>query len=277
MLIRAGYQIVYDCPQPTPMLLMVSLHPSRVPDLVEQGGTRFDPPLAAPLGAPLGATEYTDGFGNVCTRLLAPAGRLTISTTLLIRDGGLPDPVSPAATETPVPELPDEVLVFLLGSRYCDTDRLSDLAWTLFGNTPPGWERVQAVCDYAHDRIGFDYQRADATRSAREAHDGRQGVCRDYAHLAVALCRCLNIPARYCTGYLGDMGTPQPWGVPDFAAWFEAYLGGAWHTFDARNNQPRIGRILMARGRDATDVAIATTFGPCTLAGFSVVTDEVAA
>ena len=268
MRIRAGYQIVYDCPQPTPMLLMVSPHPSRVPDLEAPHLVTYDPPI--------GSHHYTDGFGNTCTRIVAPAGRLTIATDFTVQDSGLVDAYVPGAIQHPVEELPDEVVVYLLGSRYCDTDRLSDTAWSLFANTPPGWARVQAICDWVHNHIVFNYEHASAQRTAWDAYMERRGVCRDYAHLAVAFCRCLNIPARYCTGWLGDIGMPPPYGPMDFAAWFEVYLGGAWHTFDARNNMPRIGRILMARGRDATDVAIATTFGPCLLSDFKVMTDEVA-
>jgi transglutaminase-like putative cysteine protease len=267
MRIRAGYQIVYDCPQPTPMLLMVSPHPSRLPDLDAPHMVTYDPPV--------GSHQYSDGFGNLCTRITAPPGRITITTDLTVTDSGQPDTLSPHAIQHPVEELPDEVLVYLLGSRYCDTDRLSDTAWALFGHTPNGWARVQAVCDWVHNHITFGYEHASSQRTAWDAYMGRHGVCRDYTHLAVTFCRCLNIPTRYCTGWLGDMGTPPPYGPMDFAAWFEVYLGGEWHTFDARNNTPRIGRILMARGRDATDVAIATTFGPCTLADFRVMTDEV--
>jgi transglutaminase-like putative cysteine protease len=193
----------------------------------------------------------------------------------VVRDSGQPDNIVPGARQHPVEDLPEETLVFLLGSRYCETDRLTDVAWGLFGHTTPGWARVQAICDYVHNHIAFGYEHARATKTAWEAFHERRGVCRDYAHLAVAFCRAMNIPARYCTGYLGDMGTPPPYGVMDFAAWFEVYLGGAWHTFDARNNTPRIGRVLMARGRDAADVAIATTFGPNLLEGFTVWTDEV--
>ncbi len=193
----------------------------------------------------------------------------------MVRDSGQPDNIVPGARQHPVEDLPEETLVFLLGSRYCETDRLTDVAWGLFGHTTPGWARVQAICDYVHNHIAFGYEHARATKTAWEAFHERRGVCRDYAHLAVAFCRAMNIPARYCTGYLGDMGTPPPYGVMDFAAWFEVYLGGAWHTFDARNNTPRIGRVLMARGRDAADVAIATTFGPNLLEGFTVWTDEV--
>jgi transglutaminase-like putative cysteine protease len=269
MHISAGCQMTYDCPQPTPMLLTISPHPSREPDLLAPQRVSFNPPIPF--------RQYLDGFGNTCTRIVAPAGRLEISTALIARDSGLVDPVLPMAMQHPVENLPDEMLVFLLGSHYCDVDRLADIAWKLFGQGPTGWGRVQSICDFTHSRIKFGYEHARPTRTASEAFYEQRGVCRDYAHLAVTLCRCVNIPARYCTGFLGDIGTPKPWGTMDFAAWFEVYLDGAWHTFDARNNTPRIGRILMARGRDATDVAIATTFGPNTLANFSVFTDEVLA
>lgn len=172
-------------------------------------------------------------------------------------------------------DLPEEALLFLLGSRYCETDRLSETAWNLFGQTPAGWGRVQAICDYVHRHITFGYEHARMARTALEAFHDRTGVCRDYTHLAVAFCRCMNIPARYCTGYLGDIGVPPPYGTPDFAAWFEAFLDGHWYTFDARNNVPRIGRVLIARGRDASDVALSSTFGPNLLASFRVWTDEV--
>jgi len=267
MRITAGCQITYDCPQPTPMLLTVSPHPSREPDLIGPAELSFDPPIPS--------RSYVDGFGNRCTRIVAPPGRLTISTRLTVVDPGTTDVQVPAAWQRRVEDLPDEMLIYLLGSRYCDTDRLSDMAWSLFGQGPAGWTLVQNICDFVHERIAFGYEHARATRTASEAFEERRGVCRDYAHLAVTLCRCLNIPARYCTGYLGDIGMPPPYGPMDFAAWFEVYLDDRWHTFDARNNTPRIGRILMARGRDATDVAIATTFGPCTLSGFNVFTDEV--
>ena len=269
MRIHAGYDIAFDCSQPTPMLLQIAVHPSRTHDLLTPSVIQFDPPVAA--------THYLDGFGNCCTRIVAPPGRLSISTRFDIQDSGEPDPVTPGAAEHAVQDLPDDVLVYLLGSRYCDTDRLHDIAWSLFGSSAPGWSRVQAICDFAHERIKFNYMDARVTRTAWEGYQERIGVCRDYAHLAVALCRCMNIPARYCTGYLGDMGTPPPYADGDFSAWFEAYLGGAWHTFDARFNVPRIGRILIARGRDATDCAISTTFGSARLAAFTVITDEAPA
>jgi transglutaminase-like putative cysteine protease len=267
MRIHAGCDITYDCPQPTPMLLMVSPHPSRMADLIGPHQLHFDRPVAP--------RDYTDSFGNTCTRIVAPVGRLVISTRFTVEDSGQPDRILPYAHQRPIEQLPDAMLMFLLGSRYCDTDRFAELAWQLFGNGPTGWARVQAICDFVHHRIAFGYEHARATRTAHEAYAEQRGVCRDYAHLAVTLCRAVNIPARYCTGYLGDIGMAPPYGPMDFAAWFEVFLDDRWHTFDARNNTPRIGRILMARGRDATDVAIVTSFGPCTLAGFNVITDEV--
>ena len=267
MQIRAGYELVYDCPQPTPMLLMLSVHPSRSGDLLTPHEMSFDPPVDA--------THYRDGFNNVCTRIVAPAGRLKISSEFIVGDPGTPDVVVPEAEQHPVQELPDETLVYLLGSRYCETDRLSETAWSLFANAPRGWGRVQAICDYVHERVTFGYQFARPTKTAWEVFMERQGVCRDFAHLAVAFCRCMNIPARYCTGYLGDIGIEAVDEPMDFSAWFEVYLGGHWHTFDARHNTPRIGRILMGRGRDASDVAISTTFGPCILSSFRVITDEL--
>jgi transglutaminase-like putative cysteine protease len=220
---------------------------------------------------------YRDSFGNWCTRIVAPKGRTRVSADAVVNDSGSPDIVVRQARQLPVPELPEETLLFLLGSRYCETDRLSETAWNLFGNAPTGWDRVQAICDYVHHHITFGYEHARMTRTALEALHDRTGVCRDYAHLAVAFCRCMNIPARYCTGYLGDIGVPPPYGPMDFAAWFEAFLDGQWYTFDARNNTPRIGRVLIARGRDASDVAISSTFGPNALASFKVWTDEVPA
>jgi len=266
MQIRLGYELIYNFPQPTPMILALSIHYSRASDIIIPDYLTTDPPV--PIGG------YRDGFGNWCTRLVAPGGRIRIKTDALVRDTGKPDGVFPDAQQHAVEELPEETLVFLLGSRYCETDLLSEAAWDMFGQTRPGWARVQAICDYVHNRIAFDYMQALPTRTAWEAFNTGIGVCRDYAHLAIAFCRCLNIPARYCTGYLGDMGTLPPYGVGDFAAWFEVYLGGGWRIFDARNNVPRIGRVLLARGRDASDVAIATTFGPNTLESFKVWTDE---
>jgi len=220
---------------------------------------------------------YRDNFGNWCNRLVAPAGRFSLRTDTVVRDSGLPDPADLGAEQHPVQTLPADTLLFLLGSRYCETDRLADEAWRLFGTTPPGWARVQAICDFVHAHITFAYEHSRATRTAAEAYAEQRGGCRDYAHLALAFCRCLNIPARYCTGYVSDIGLPPPFAPMDFAAWIEVYLGGKWHTFDPRTNDPRIGRILIARGRDAADVLLTLTFGPNTLVGFTVVTEEVSA
>ena len=267
MEIKVGYELIYDCPQPTPMLLVLNVHYSRASDVVIPDHLTTNP--SVPIWA------YRDSFGNWCTRLVAPAGQLKIASMAVVRDSGTPDIVATYAQQHPIEELPEEALIFLLGSRYCETEKLSEVAWRLFGHTQPGWSRVQAICDFVHNHITFGYEHARPTKTAWEAYDERRGVCRDFTHLAVTFCRCMNIPARYCTGYLGDIGIPPPYGPMDFAAWFEAYLGGRWYTFDPRNNVPRIGRILIARGRDAIDVAIATTFGPNTLLSFKVWTDEV--
>jgi transglutaminase-like putative cysteine protease len=267
MQLRVGYELIYNFPQPTPIILVVNIHDSRASDIVVPDRLTAEPRL--PI------TGYHDAFGNQCNRVLAPAGRLRLTADGVVRDNGQPDEIVSSAWQDSVQDLPEEILVFLLGSRYCETDLLSQAAWQLFSEIAPGYPRVQAICDYVHNHISFDYQNARATRSATEAFSERTGVCRDYAHLAIAFCRCMNIPARYCTGYLGDVGTEPPFGVGDFAAWFEAWIGGRWHIFDPRNNVPRQGRVLMARGRDASDVAIATTFGPYTLESFKVWTDEI--
>ena len=271
MRIRAGYTIAYDCPQPVPMLLLLSLHPSRERDLLTPQVMQFDPPVDV--------QPYKDDFGNVCHRIVAPPGPLVISTLFDVTDDGMPDRVEPDAKQIPVDELPSGTLVYLLGSRYCDTDLLHETAWSLFGHIEPGWARVQAICTFVHERITFGYEHARPNKTARNAYDERQGVCRDFAHLAATLCRCMNIPARYCTGYMGDIGIPPVDAPMDFSGWFEAFLHGKdgprWYTFDARHNKPRIGRILMGRGRDATDVALVTNFGPAWLVKFDVVTYEL--
>jgi transglutaminase-like putative cysteine protease len=267
MLIKAGYDIALECNQETPLVALLSIHPSRVADL------RTPAVISSSSSAPLLAS--LDEFGNLRTRTTAPAGILKLSTRFVIYDSGMPDEVAPWAEEVPVSQLPDEAVGFLLGSRYCETDRLSPLAWSLFGNTPRGWQRVQAIVDYVHARLTFGYPFARSTRTAWEGHEESVGVCRDFAHLAIALCRCMNIPARYATGYLGDIGVPKCAAPMDFSAWFEVYLSGRWFTFDARHNTPRIGRLLVARGRDAADCAITTTFGQTQLRQFDIVTDEV--
>ncbi len=265
--LQVGYELLYDCPQPTPMILMLNIHSTRASDIVIPDRLITHPCIPV--------TSYYDGFGNWCSRIVAPKGQLWLSANGVVKDTGEADRVAFVDQQHAVQDLPEECLVFLLGSRYCETDRLSEVAWALFGHSPTGVHRVQAICDYVHHHITFGYENARSTRTAWDAFNEGKGVCRDYAHLAVAFCRCMNIPARYCTGYLGDIGMPPPYGPMDFAAWFEAYVGGRWYTFDARNNVPRIGRVLIARGRDATDVAISNTFGPNTLLSFKVWTDEV--
>jgi transglutaminase-like putative cysteine protease len=249
------------------MIFNLNVHFTRASDLIGRDNLTFDPSVPV--------ASYRDSFGNWCTRIVAPNGRTRVGADALVNDSGLPDVVVPQARQLAVQDLPEETLLFLMGSRYCETDRLSETAWSLFGTGPTGWGRVQAICDYVHRHITFGYEHARMTRSALEAFHDKTGVCRDYAHLAVAFCRCMNIPARYCTGYLGDIGIPPPYGPMDFAAWFEAYLDGQWYTFDPRNNIPRIGRVLIARGRDAADVALSVTFGLNTLTSFRVWTDEV--
>ena len=268
MKLQLGYQLKYEFPQPTPVILVVNIHDSRAADII----VRDD--LVAEPHTPI--SRYQDSFGNRCHRILAPAGQLRLTADAVISDSGRPDEVGWAATQAPVQDLPEETLLFLLGSRYCETDLLSETAWQLFSGTPPGHARVQAICDFVHRHILFDYQNARSTRSANNVFHERIGVCRDFAHLAIAFCRCMNIPARYCAGYLSDIGTPMPYPPGDFAAWFEAWIGDRWYLFDPRNNEPRIGRVLMARGRDASDVAIATTFGANTLTSFRVWTVELA-
>jgi transglutaminase-like putative cysteine protease len=268
LLIKCGYDIAYECTADTPLLAMLHVRPERQQNLTTP--ERFAVLPYVPY------RTYLDGFGNVCTRLVLPPGVTHLTCDFTIWDSGTPDREPIGARQVPVDALPDDVLIFLLGSRYCDTDKLSDLAWSLFGNVEPGWERVKAISAYAHDRIAFGYKHARSDRSAFEGHEEQVGVCRDYAHLAITLCRCMNIPARYCTGYLGDIGIPPDGNPMDFSAWMDVYLDGAWHTWDARHNKPRIGRILMARGRDATDTALSTAFGSAKLVHFSVVTDEIA-
>jgi transglutaminase-like putative cysteine protease len=269
MQIRVGYELVYHFPQPTPVVLVLNIHYTRVSDIVRPDHIVINPSI--PI------TAYRDTFGNWCSRIVAPAGRTRIWSDAMVNDTGLPEVVVTGADQHPVQALPEETLLFLLGSRYCETDRLSETAWRLFGQAPTGWGRVQAICDFVHRHVAFGYEHASSTKTAWEVFSERKGVCRDYAHLAITLCRCMNIPARYCTGYLGDIGVPASSAPMDFSAWFEVYLGGQWYPFDARNNTPRIGRVLIARGRDAADVAITTTFGRNTLESFRVWTDEVRA
>ncbi|HRE80188.1 MAG TPA: transglutaminase family protein [Opitutaceae bacterium] len=269
MKIRFGFDIIYQLPAPTAMTVLLHTHPSVEP--------RLRAPEVLEVYPKVPTETYLDFFGNKATRLLAPAGNVRLTLDSLCEDSGELDPFEPTAEQWPVDALPVEVLTYLLPSRYCEVDRLGSLAWSLFGQTPMGWSRVQAVVDWVHHHLRFDYQQARATRTALDGYNEAVGVCRDFTHLAITLCRCLNIPARYATGYLGDIGVPAVPDPMDFSAWFEVFLGGRWYTFDARHNRRRIGRIVMAYGRDAADVALTTTFGPHTLQQFTIWTDEVVA
>jgi transglutaminase-like putative cysteine protease len=267
MKIRFGYELAYWTPMRTPTILL--LHTQLA------AGQRYLRPDILTVDPPVPLRFYIDGFGNTCTRLELLAGTTVITADALIEDSGEPEPALWEAQEHPVGELPDDVLVYLLSSRYCDTEMLMEEAWREFGHLQPGWGRVQAICDFANQHLQFGYQFARPTRTASEAFRERLGVCRDFAHLAITLCRCMNIPARYCTVYLGDIGVPPVDAPMDFAGCMEVYLSGAWHMFDPRNNARRIGRIMIARGRDAGDVAISTSFGRSQLQRFRVWTDEV--
>jgi transglutaminase-like putative cysteine protease len=267
MLIRAGFAITFECPRQTPMLLQLNVHPSREADLVTKDVIFSNPPLSM--------SSYLDLFGNRVTRVVAPPGIVTFSSDFVIRDSGLPDDVPQDNPVTPISELPDDVLLLLAASRYCDCDKLSSFAWAQFGHISGGYQRVQAISEFVHSKIHFSYPDARPTRCASDSLQEGIGVCRDFAHLAVALCRCMNVPARYCAGYLGDIGVPVDINPMDFSGWGEVFLDGRWYTMDARHNHPRIGRIVMGRGRDAADVPISTAFGVANLVGFNVVTDEI--
>jgi len=268
ILIRVGFEAVFEFAAPTAVVLTANVHPSRTATIREPERLTIEP--SVPI------TDYIDFYGNRCGRAVVPSGRVVIGHSAVVEDDGLPDVQAPNSRQHSVQELPDDVLVYLLASRYCEVDsELRDAAWAVFGALPAGWSLVQAVCDFVHNHIRFDYMAARANRTALEAYCERVGVCRDYTHLAITFCRSLNIPARYCTGYLGEIGVPPVPAPMDFSAWFEVYLGGGWHAFDARNNKPRIGRVLMARGRDAADVALTTTFGVNQLRSFQVWTDEL--
>jgi transglutaminase-like putative cysteine protease len=267
MLIQIGYEIIFNSPIAVPMLLKLYTHPTLA--------NQFKKPEQLQISPNIPIEEFYDSFGNRCVRIIAPRGQLRLWNNTVIENSGKPDPVDCDAHQLLVSELPQSTLQYLLSSRYCEVELLSEVAWQRFGNLSPGYFRVQAICDWIHSNIRYGYQHTHTTKTAYSTYTERTGVCRDFAHLAIALCRCLHIPARYATGYLGDIGIPaQP--IPmDFHAWFEVFLGDKWHTFDARHNTPRIGRILMARGRDATDVALTTSFGAANLVGFKVWTDAI--
>ncbi len=266
MLIRVGHELIFDLKEPVAMTLMLDIHPSRQGD-VRAYRSHIEPDVPV--------HTFSDSFGNICGRVLAPAGKIRFFADGIVEDSALPDANPIGAIQHNVEELPDECLQFLLNSRYCEVDKMVPIAWELFGNTNPGWERVQAICDWVHQKVTFGYAYARPTKSAFDVYAERMGVCRDFSHTALTLCRCMNIPARYTTGYLGDIGVPYSASPMDFSGWFEVFLGGQWHTCDARHNKPRIGRIVMARGRDATDVALTTSYGSAPLVGFNVVSDVV--
>ena len=269
MLIRVECEIALSFPEPAAVVLMLSLHPSVAPAV--RGAERLTVEPSVPIA------EYFDVYGNRCGRVFVPAGRTVFRHAAVVENAGLPDPQVWAAYQHRVHELPDDAFLFLLASRYCEVDsELKEAAWKMFGHLPAGWPLVRTVCDFVHRHVRFDYLQARANRTALDVYRERVGVCRDFTHLAVTLCRCLNVPARYCTGYLGDIGVPIDPAPMDVSAWFEAYLGGQWHTFDARHNVPRVGRVLVARGRDAADVALTTAFGVNRLEAFRVATAEVA-
>jgi transglutaminase-like putative cysteine protease len=267
MILRLGYDIQFEMPAPVAIVALLNVHPSRVPDLRAPDELNVEPATHV--------ESFLDSFGNRCTRFVAQKGALRLSNSTLVYDAGLIDSTNFAARELPVQELPHDALRYLYNSRYCEVDRFSTIALELFGGIPPGWSRVQAVCDWVHTRVSFGYQHARPTKSALDAFTERFGVCRDFQHLAVTLCRALNIPARYATGYLGDIGVPVSPSPMDFSAWFEVYLEDRWWTFDARHNQPRMGRVLMAVGRDASDVAITTSFGMANLTYFTVISEPL--
>jgi transglutaminase-like putative cysteine protease len=267
MLIRLGYDISFDIPVEVPIVALLNVYPSRTPDLLEPDVLKLDPPV--PI------ETYTDSFGNQCSRFVAQPGIIRLYNSTLIQDPGELDAENPSAPELPVKDLPVEVLRYLLPSRYCEVDLMTNVAADLFGDLPPGWSRVRAVCSWVNSKVTFGYNFARPTKTALDVFTERTGVCRDFQHLAVTFCRALNIPARYVTGYLGDIGVPLSASAMDFSARLEVYLGGRWWTFDARHNVRRIGRVLMAVGRDAADVALTTSFGSAQLRNFTVVTDEV--
>lgn len=268
MRMQFGCRLSVDLPAPTPMILLLNVHYSRAGDLERPDLLVTTPSVEVEC--------YRDGFGNWCNRLVAPAGRFSVSTQGILRDAGLSDPVGIGAEQSPVEALPPSVLSYLLPSRYCDSDMLSDFAWGQFGTGPEGWARVQAVCDFVHNHVRFGYEHSRPTRTATETLSEGIGVCRDFTHLAISLCRSLNIPARYCTGYVSDIQQAYTNAPMDFAAWMEVYLGGKWWVFDPRNNDIRFGRVLIARGRDAADVPLTHSFGRHELKGFAVWIEQIA-
>jgi transglutaminase-like putative cysteine protease len=267
MLIRIGFEIIVSCQAPVPMLMALSTH-SEFPGPII-GSDRVQSSGQEPI------VEYLDGFGNRVSRTVAGTGLTTYWSDCVATVDGLPDQLPIGALQHRIEDLPYQTLNFLTASRYADSDKLVNFAWKQFGNVPEGWERVRAICNFVHGHVTFGYKFGRPDKTASNVLDEKTGVCRDFAHLGVSLCRAMNIPARYASGYLGDIGVEDS-GFDDFCAWFEVFLGGAWHTVDARYNKPRIGRILMVRGLDAADVAMITSFGAYELLSFRVWSTELA-
>jgi transglutaminase-like putative cysteine protease len=268
VIISFGFDLSLRIAVDTTVLFCLKVHPSRCGDLISGEDFRVEPKVPV--------DEYLDGHGNRCGRLRCQEGVIRFINRGLIRDSGELDPLVPQARQDEIASLPHDTLLYVLPSRYCESDsELADFAWRRFGATPPGWPRIQAICDFVHQHVEFDYLKARTNRTALETFRERVGVCRDFTHLAITLSRCLNMPARYVTGYLGDIGVPPAPYPMDFSAWMEVYVGGRWFAFDPRHNCRRIGRIVIARGRDASDVALTTVFGSHVLESFSVITEEV--
>jgi transglutaminase-like putative cysteine protease len=269
MLISFGFDIALRLESEATVLFYLKLHPSRFHDLVSPEHFEIHPQYEF--------DEFLDNYGNRCGRVHCKPGTVRFTNRGIIRDSGELDPIDPNAQQEEIFKLPAEAMAYLLPSRYCESDsELASFAWEKFGSKQIGSERVQAICDFVHQHVEFDYAKARSNRTALETFHERVGVCRDLTHLAITLCRCLNIPARYVNGYLGDIGVPPAPYPMDFSAWMEVYLGGRWFSFDPRHNCRRIGRTLIARGRDACDVPLTISFGKHTLEAFSVVTEEVA-
>jgi transglutaminase-like putative cysteine protease len=273
LLIRSEFDIQFLLPQRLPIVAMLRLHPSVQPLVRGEEELKIEH-IDRDSTATIEAEEFLDGFGNRCSRFVAPQGAIRLSGRSVVEDDGQPDPICVEARQHPVEELPSEVLPYLLSSRYCQVDQMVQVACDLFGHTTPGWMRAVGIRDWVHDHVRFDYMTARSTKTALDVFTERVGVCRDYQHLAITMSRAMNIPARYVTGYLGDIRVPYG-GAGDFSAWYEVFLEGRWWTMDARHNESRIGRILMATGKDATDVAMTTSFGVADLKHFSVESYEI--
>lgn len=266
MRIRIGFEIAVTCKQPTPMLLALYPHTSNNRQVIGSDRLRTEPETPLDL--------FVDGFANRWARMEAPVGTTRMWSDCIMADTGLPDEFNWDARQHEIAELPPASLLYLKASRFCESDELIEPAWELFGETQPGWARVQAICNWVHNNVLFDYRFGRPTKTAVDVFREGTGVCRDFAHIFIALCRAMNLPARYASGYLSDVGAPVA-GVGDFCAWAEVFIDGRWYTFDPRHNTPRIGRIMMVRGRDAVDVPMITVFGFYELTFFKVWTEPV--